>query len=437
MIGGNLYQLNTANSTAGLGDFPIVLGTNDPLFVDRDTGNFNLAAGSQAIDSSIDSLRDRPAMVFVSQPLGIGVSPILAPEMDVTGQLRVDDPSVDTPAGFGNNVFKDRGAIDRADFLGPTASLVNPQDNDAAGQDLDPAPTIVLINNPVVRSFDILLNDGVTETGRQSGTGVAPQSVTRDQVSVTRDGQPLQDGVDYIFSYDATGRVIRLTPLSGIWQPGRVYEIVLDNSETGIRDLADNQLQANQISGATSFTIAIGGKDQDFGDAPESFPVLLLDNGASHVIEAGFHLGATVTAEPDGQPSINADADLDDGITFLDPLVPGNTVRIEIVASQPGKIDAWMDFNLDGDWNDAGEKILVSRDVVAGANTVNVAIPEATLEGVTYARFRLSRDGGLGPTGFAPNGEVEDYRIDVVSESPWHNANEPLDVDHDGIRRAD
>ena len=70
-------------------------------------------------------------MVFVSQPLGIGVSPILAPEFDVTGQLRVDDPSVDTPAGLGNNVFKDRGAIDRADFLGPTASLNNPRDNDA------------------------------------------------------------------------------------------------------------------------------------------------------------------------------------------------------------------------------------------------------------------------------------------------------------------
>ncbi len=432
VIGGNLYEGNTANSTAGLGDFPVVLGPNDPLFVDRETGNFNLATGSQAIDSSIDSLRDRPAMIFVSQPLGIGVSPILAPEMDVTGQLRVDDPSVDTPAGFGNNVFKDRGAIDRADFLGPTASLTNPQDNDAAGEDRNQAPTIVLINNPVVRSFDILLNDGVTETGRQSGTGVATSSVTRDTVSVTRDGRLLEEGVDYIFSYDATGRLIRLTPLSGIWQPGRVYEIVLDNSETGIRDLADNRLQANQVSGETSFTVAIGGKDQDFGDAPNSFPVLLLDNGASHVIDTGFYLGATVTTEPDGLPSPSADADLDDGIQFLDPLVPGNTVQIQVVASQAGKIDAWMDFNQDGDWNDVGEKILSSHDVVAGANTVNVAIPEVSPEGITFARFRLSRDGGLNATGFAPNGEVEDYRVNIVSELPWSNGNTAMDVNNDG-----
>jgi hypothetical protein len=353
--------------------------------------------------------------------------------MDVTGQLRVDDPAVDTPAGLGNNVFKDRGAIDRADFLGPTASLVNPQDNDAAGEDLNPAPSVVMITNPVVRSFDILLNDGLTETGRQAGTGVASASITRDAVVVLRDGELLEDGVDYIFSYDATGRLIRLTPLSGIWQPGRVYEIFLDNSESGIRDLADNRMQANQVSGQTMFTIAIGGEDQDFGDAPASYPVLLLDTGASHIIDPGFHLGSGVTAEPDGVPSENADADAnDDGVTILDPLVPGNTSRIEIVASQAGKVDAWIDLNQDGDWNDSAERVLLSVDVTAGANVVNVAIPEISPEGVTFARFRLSRDGGLGPTGLAFNGEVEDYRVTLVSALPWTNEELPTDVNADG-----
>ena len=122
----------------------------------------------------------------------------------------------------------------------------------------------------------------------QAGTGVEPATVTREAVTVTRDGALLVEGVDYIFSYDATGRIIRLTPLSGIWQPGRVYGIDLDNSSAGIRDRADNPLQANQVTGATSFTVAIGGEDQDFGDAPATYPVLLLDSGASHVIEAGF-----------------------------------------------------------------------------------------------------------------------------------------------------
>ena len=37
------------------------------------------------------------------------------PDRDVFGQLRVDDPNVSTPSGQGSNVFKDRGAQDRAD----------------------------------------------------------------------------------------------------------------------------------------------------------------------------------------------------------------------------------------------------------------------------------------------------------------------------------
>lgn len=429
VIGGNLYQSNTINSTAGLGDFPILLRAGDPLFVDMDEGNFNLAANSQAIDSSIDSLEDRPAIISVSEPLGIEVSPILAPEFDVTGQLRVDDPSVDTPAGFGNNVFKDRGAIDRADFLGPQATLTNPRDNDAAGVDRNPTNSVVQINNPVVRSFNIQLNDGVTETQRQAGTGVDSDTVTRDRVRVFRTGVLLQEGVDYIFSYNATSRVIRLTPLTGIWEPGRVYEIVLDN--TNIRDLANNAMQANRDNGSTAFTVAIGGEDQDFGDAPAPYPTLLLDDGPSHVIDDGFHLGDSVDSEPNGLPTAAADGDGadDDGIVFVDPLVPGRSATISIVASEAGFVDGWLDLNQDGSWDDVGEQIFTSISVTAGTTLHEVSLPESTPLGTTYARFRLSKQGGLAPTGLALDGEVEDYRVSIVTASPWHNELNPFDVD--------
>ena len=42
-----------------LGLYDVVLAPDAPLFVDSETGNFYLAAGSPAIDSSIDSLPDR------------------------------------------------------------------------------------------------------------------------------------------------------------------------------------------------------------------------------------------------------------------------------------------------------------------------------------------------------------------------------------------
>ena len=107
-----------------------------PLFRNPFFGNFYPAAGSPIIDSSVDALEDRLAMVQVSAPLGIAASPIQTPKYDAFGQLRVDDPAVAPPPGLGENVFKDRGAVDRADFIGPNAKLVNPLDN--GGDDLDP-----------------------------------------------------------------------------------------------------------------------------------------------------------------------------------------------------------------------------------------------------------------------------------------------------------
>ncbi|MCA9196580.1 MAG: pre-peptidase C-terminal domain-containing protein [Planctomycetales bacterium] len=430
VIGGTLYQGNLANSNKGLGDSPIVLGADDPLFVNADTGNFYLAPGSPAIDSSIDSLLGRPAIEFVSQPLGVAKSPILAPERDITGQLRVDDPSVDTPAGQGENVFKDRGAIDRADFVGPTAVLINPNDNAPDGSDLNPSTGIVQINNPVIRSFEIQLRDGVNEAQLQEGSGIAAESVSHNSVAVYRNGELLVEGIDYTFSFDVSSSTIRLTPLAGVWLPGRVYRITLDNSDaSGIRDAADNVLQPNVTSGETVFTISIGGEEQDFGDAPdEPYPSLLINNGASHVIDTAVRLGATVTAEPDGGSGTDSS---DDGVTFENLLVPGQDATVLVTASTTGKLDAWIDWDGNGAWG-TNEQIADSIDLVAGTNSVTVSVPESATIGSTYARFRFSKDGDLAPTGLALNGEVEDYAVNVVSQTPWHNANLPLDVKVDG-----
>ena len=71
--------------------------------------------------------------------MGIPPSPIQAPDVDLLGQLRVDDPNVPSPPGLGSNVFKDRGGLERADFLGPLAVLLNPVDNDSAAHDRNAA----------------------------------------------------------------------------------------------------------------------------------------------------------------------------------------------------------------------------------------------------------------------------------------------------------
>jgi len=230
VIGGTIYQGNTTNvQGATEGSFPLLLTAEEPLFVDASLNNFYLAPSSRAVDSSIDSLLDRAAMVTVREPLGISRSPILAPAYDAIGQRRVDDSAVNTPPGLGQDVFKDRGALDRSDFVGPSAVLVSPQDNDAARRDMNPAATVVELNNELLRHFTIQLLDGVEPADPQDGTGADDATVRGDRVSVFRDGVRLLQGLDYSFNYDATNNRIRLTPLAGLWELNHVYEIRLSN----------------------------------------------------------------------------------------------------------------------------------------------------------------------------------------------------------------
>ncbi len=164
----------------------------------------------------------------------------------------------------------------------------------------------------------------------------------------------------------------------------------------------------------------------DWGDAPDpTYPTLRTSNGAYHLIVLGFHLGQSVDGEPDGLPSPDAlgddtfGMDDEDGVAFLTPILPGDMAGLEIIASAPGYVDAWIDFDGDGNWNQPGDQILASEPVVAGSNVLSVAIPaSAQLNLATFARFRLSRTGGLPPDGPAQDGEVEDYHVWLGEDGP-------------------
>ncbi|MGE0758627.1 MAG: GEVED domain-containing protein [Pirellulaceae bacterium] len=240
VVGGSVYHRNgTPTVGTGLGSFPLDIAPTGALFVDDVLNNFYLAPGSQAIDSSVNSVQDRPELLAIKTPLGMSASPILAPDLDALGQARVDDPSVNTPTGQGGSVFKDRGAIDRADFTGPSAVMLIPADNDQQGKDLNGNSTFIELTNEILTNFSIQILDGVAPTDPREGTGADDSTVTSDRISVFRDGEKLIEGLDYRFHYDATNNIIRITPVAGIWETDRVYEIELSNS-TGTSIQAPN-----------------------------------------------------------------------------------------------------------------------------------------------------------------------------------------------------
>jgi hypothetical protein len=184
--------------------------------------------------------------------LGISPSPILASDFDLLGQLRVDDPSVPSPPGLGSNVFKDRGALERSDFLGPFASLVNPVDNDAALRDRNSLINKVRLVARPLPFFTIQLNDG--------GLGVDDATVKAEKFAIQRTvgnvTTNLVPGVDYLLAYDNTNKIATLFPTQGVWTNG-VYTITLDNSAQAIKDQAGNNLQPNEASGVTQFVVEL------------------------------------------------------------------------------------------------------------------------------------------------------------------------------------
>ena len=175
----------------------------------------------------------------------------------------------------------------------------------------------------------------------------------------------------------------------------------------------------------------------DFGDALEEvledgtvlYPTTSANGGAEHSILPGFHLGGFVDGEGDGMPTAGASGDdvntLDDdedGVVFTSPIFPGSTSTVDVTISNggfsPGFLNAWADFNLDGDWSDPGEQIIKEERRADGTWPFEFTVPADAVSGQTYFRFRYGYGRGMGPTGKNMAGEVEDYFQRVLSEQP-------------------
>ncbi|MCX8155586.1 MAG: GEVED domain-containing protein [Verrucomicrobiae bacterium] len=167
---------------------------------------------------------------------------------------------------------------------------------------------------------------------------------------------------------------------------------------------------------------------RDFGDAPDPYPTKLEANGARHV-PGGVTLGNVVDTELDGQPDPEALGDDkvpdpqrpdEDGVTFLTPLIPGQTATVQVVVagtSQRGYLYAWVDFGRNGSWAETQERIFFQQLVNRGTNVLQFLVPASAKEGPTFARFRISAENEqLSYVGLSSTGEVEDYRVFIEAQ---------------------
>jgi CSLREA domain-containing protein len=308
---------------------------------------------------------------------------------DQRGVTRIIDlPNVANPA---TKTGLDIGAVEMA---GVTLRLNNPTIAEAAG-----ASTIT-VSLSTASSFPVTIELAFTGTAK----------LTSDY---TRTGNQI---------------VIPAGQTSGSVTVTAVQDTLIESDESIIVDISGVTNATEATSQQVTITITDDDDNDDgaldFGDAPPAYPVTLAQDGARHTVGPLF-LGETMDAETDGTPSANADSDAgDDGVLSLATLVSTNiatTSGLSLIASQPGKLDGWIDFNGDNDWLDAGEQIFTSTNVVAGINVLGFTVPAGAKNGSTAARFRISTAGALAPTGPAANGEVEDYSMTIVNGSSTTN----------------
>ncbi len=256
---------------------------------------------------------------------------------------------------------------------------------------------------------------------------------TWQDVTLTRNGVPVPLDATVMTAL-VSGDTYRINGLESFTIAGGAYELTVNAS--GIQDQF-----GSSGSGAASDAWSI--LSVNFGDAPDvaagigagNYNTLSTDHGPSHTIVAGLQMGANV--DGDGGVLQNAAANADDVNGALpddeDGLVNPAAdlaltmgaqttinVRVTNTTGTAALLNGWIDYNADGEFDNAIER--ASVEVPNGTNNVIVnldfsAVPSG-FTGKTYARFRLSTDPAAGyATGAATDGEVEDYLVTITAPS--------------------
>lgn len=298
----------------------------------------------------------------------------------------------------------------------------------------------------------IILGTVFNDANRNAIRDPSEIGVPNQTVFLDRNNSGVIDAGDVVTQTNSQGAYV----FTGVANGSHFLRIALD-AESGISQsfpILNLPQVANITSGGTDtgvdFGVTTGGSNGggggpagllDYGDLPDVYGTRLEDNGARHP-EGIFFLGASIDSENDGAPTSDASGDDtkfvddEDGIVLLGgSLVPGSTGIVTATASRhSGFLNAWMDFNNDGDFTDiidgVSEHVIVNRLLDGGANSVSFSIPNTIVGSNVYARFRFG-EFGLGSTGRAQIGEVEDYAYPVAGTSPLLIVHGP-DFDEDG-----
>jgi len=173
----------------------------------------------------------------------------------------------------------------------------------------------------------------------------------------------------------------------------------------------------------------------DYGDLPDladgttgvtDYETAEANGGPSHQIISGLFLGDTVDIDMDGFPDIDAlgddndNVDDEDGIAIFPSLdlAPGGSLklpfRVTNTTGDTAYLEAWIDWNGDGDFDELNEMVIDLKDNEDGIfpSYTTIDMPTDAIKDTKVGfRIRLSNENNMTPYGRVNSGEIEDYLL--------------------------
>ncbi len=234
--------------------------------------------------------------------------------------------------------------------------------------------------------------------------------------------------------YDGTSYItIPLTILNNnIPQGNRTINISISSSASlTIFRLGQTLCQNATPKSTINYTI-IDDDSAEYGDAPDTYGTSETNatGYAYHLSDNNLRIGSSIDIESDGFPSVNADGDNnnatndENGISSFNQLSASSTgsyavnVNVTNSAGASANLIGWIDFNRNGAF-EASEASNIQTLTSPNSNvsrTLTWTIPSNIQGGTSYVRIRLTRDSitSSEAIGAKSNGEVEDYRINIL-----------------------
>lgn len=239
---------------------------------------------------------------------------------------------------------------------------------------------------------------------------VSLQTLLDDPQSV-----PLNDLDAELRILAADGTTLLASDLDSLDGKNPIVSFVAPQSETVTIEIIST-------SGLGEYRLDVEAFGTDFGDAPVSFSTGAVDGDGRHAA-TGPQLGAARDADTAAQPTsdatgddTNGNPDDEDGLTSTVVTIGQSAVQWQVNvqnASAGATLDAWLDFNGDGQWT-ADERIASGLAVVNGDNLLTFDVPVTAVAGTQIVRLRLSSAGVSSPHGLASDGEIEDHAVTIA-----------------------